>query len=465
MADENPFYYFSPTKPEDFVGRWALVDAIFNDLISSRPVSCAVIGGKRFGKTSILKATEYRLNERLLHIKSGERYILPCIIDLQRCQPESEESLFVGILRYLYRNLKDMEGMSLTLSNTKLHSFLANRLSKVPFWEFEEILEDLCRAFESQVGLFRLILLLDEGESITAHSCAEIFFRNLRALIHDEPFNDMVQIVLTGSIRVIQIKERGSPLLNTVKLYYLENLSFDAIQEMTLRAGNVPNNLAQKIYDLSGGHPYIAQYLLHFLFPLLSENLPLSKVDYFATQLRQNQNNDLRGWWDAIGDSGQQAYALLSQNDNWPECDWIDESSLIRDISNTDQPITQGLNALCYHGLAIRNDSRKHYRAINWSFHDWLTHTIHATLTKKDVNSHSLAIHLHLLLHKYFNPEELRTLCFEIDIPYDDLGGEGHVAKARETILYLRRQGRDLSSLADYIIQKRPNLDRFKISG
>ena len=37
---QNPFYYNLPTTPEDFVGRWALVDEIVSDL--SKPVPDSV---------------------------------------------------------------------------------------------------------------------------------------------------------------------------------------------------------------------------------------------------------------------------------------------------------------------------------------------------------------------------------------------------------------------------------------
>jgi hypothetical protein len=49
---------------------------------------------------------------------------------------------------------------------------------------------------------------------------------------------------------------------------------------------------------------------------------------------------------------------------------------------------------------------------------------------------------LHQALTDRYNLEELRTLCAEINAPFDDLGGEGRSAKARELILWMRRRGR-----------------------
>lgn len=45
-------------------------------------------------------------------------------------------------------------------------------------------------------------------------------------------------------------------------------------------------------------------------------------------------------------------------------------------------------------------------------------------------------------LARYFDEEELRTLCFILGIEFDALKGEGKANKARELILYLDRRGR-----------------------
>ena len=43
---------------------------------------------------------------------------------------------------------------------------------------------------------------------------------------------------------------------------------------------------------------------------------------------------------------------------------------------------------------------------------------------------------------RYFDEEELRTLCGDLGVDYDDLRGEGKAAKAREFVNYLERRGR-----------------------
>jgi hypothetical protein len=64
---------------------------------------------------------------------------------------------------------------------------------------------------------------------------------------------------------------------------------------------------------------------------------------------------------------------------------------------------------------------------------------------------------LRKILIRHFNEGELRTLCFDLRIDYDDLPGRGKKDKARELVTYLDRRGR-ISELLEVIEQQRPNL-------
>ncbi|MCP4429291.1 MAG: hypothetical protein GY803_32810, partial [Chloroflexi bacterium] len=64
---------------------------------------------------------------------------------------------------------------------------------------------------------------------------------------------------------------------------------------------------------------------------------------------------------------------------------------------------------------------------------------------------------LHRWLDDYFNDQELRSLCLEIGVDYDDLPFSGQTNKARELVGWCARNGR-LDDLEDAIQQSRPNL-------
>jgi len=58
---------------------------------------------------------------------------------------------------------------------------------------------------------------------------------------------------------------------------------------------------------------------------------------------------------------------------------------------------------------------------------------------------------------EYFNAGEMRTLCFDLGVDYDDLPGQGKANKARELISYLQRRDR-LPELMRMVKQLRPNI-------
>jgi hypothetical protein len=58
-------------------------------------------------------------------------------------------------------------------------------------------------------------------------------------------------------------------------------------------------------------------------------------------------------------------------------------------------------------------------------------------------------------LVKHYSLEELQTICFDLGVDYDNLGGSGKSGKARELIQYLERRGR-LDELATVLREDRP---------
>jgi tetratricopeptide (TPR) repeat protein len=64
---------------------------------------------------------------------------------------------------------------------------------------------------------------------------------------------------------------------------------------------------------------------------------------------------------------------------------------------------------------------------------------------------------LRQLLTRHFDSEELRTLCFDLGIDYEDLPSEGRAGKARELLVYLERRDR-ISELVELGKQLRPDI-------
>ena len=49
---------------------------------------------------------------------------------------------------------------------------------------------------------------------------------------------------------------------------------------------------------------------------------------------------------------------------------------------------------------------------------------------------------LHSLIHERLDPDDLRSLCYDLGIIYGDLGVGGHDDKIRELLLMVIREGR-----------------------
>nr|HMT21651.1 hypothetical protein [Promineifilum sp.] len=56
-----------------------------------------------------------------------------------------------------------------------------------------------------------------------------------------------------------------------------------------------------------------------------------------------------------------------------------------------------------------------------------------------------------------YNDSELRDLCFELGIDYEDLPGDGQGAKARELVLFAKRHSQ-LAQLVEHVMRNRPHL-------
>lgn len=72
-------------------------------------------------------------------------------------------------------------------------------------------------------------------------------------------------------------------------------------------------------------------------------------------------------------------------------------------------------------------------------------------------NLQAYLFNLYNLITRYFNVEELHTLCFDLNVEFEDLPGEGRSVKARELVYYLDRQQR-IPELVKRLEEVRPTV-------
>ncbi len=183
---KNPFNYGNPVSGKQFIGRWKQVEDVASDLSNSGGHSHALIGGRRFGKSSFLKALEEVLIKQLMQEKPEDPYILPVFISLKSLDEHSSGGVFALMLRTLYdyfhspllrRNL----GFTLDfdVSQTQLATFKHSNDVACSFDRFSDIIEELLNYFINTYGLLHIVFLLDETEEILDQQWTEKYFRPL----------------------------------------------------------------------------------------------------------------------------------------------------------------------------------------------------------------------------------------------------------------------------------------------
>ncbi len=78
-------------------------------------------------------------------------------------------------------------------------------------------------------------------------------------------------------------------------------------------------------------------------------------------------------------------------------------------------------------------------------------------ITEMEESAHLHLVELWQKLNRHFNREEMRSLCFLLNVEYDDLPGEGREDKARELVRYLNRRGH-VSDLVQRCSELRPHI-------
>jgi hypothetical protein len=237
----NPFIAGSWVRGEDFFGRAGLI----REALEGERHSLWVLGGRRLGKTSLLKELEYRVER-------------------------SRETPFVA----LYWDLQgsgDARGLAETLLSSVEDSEAFRRATDVGVEDLEsmpvaEMLTTLVR--RTVRSGWRLLLLVDEAEELLVvgrHDPAVL--ARLRRVISRGPD---VRAVVTATRLLARIDEDvplpTSPFLQGfIPPVYLTPLSPDEGRTLLARGGFSPEDV-ELVLDRTTAHPFLLQLLASRLF-------------------------------------------------------------------------------------------------------------------------------------------------------------------------------------------------------
>lgn len=450
----NPYNYHIAVRDDAmFFGRNEVLERLVGGLCAPVPLSAAIFGGRRCGKTSLLSKLARVLRGEGLRA-AGERLLVPCSLDLQRGRPLTcSNDFFLWVLEELGEAWEKRLGLERGAVVDVLQAGYRAEMDKGPVDAFVHAF----RALDTRGQRVRLVILMDESEDILAVEWSEDLRPNLRALLSNSPITEDVALVMAGSAKMYnQVTEHDSPLENILDRYLLPPLSHEA----TLALARQPNDerlseeIAQEVWRQSGGHPCIAQYILHELWSELEGELAEATLEDVqdVAETFEDRTRHLSTWAKTLGAVGNTVYRFLAEEDA-P----LTYAALRQRFSQMESGLLGStLDTLHYHGLihCHGRGRRRQYQVAGHTYRDWFLSAgkIDAGRPLPD------AARLHHLLVTRLDMDEFQTLCFYMGVSDDSLGGEGLSGKARELIQHLERRN-NLRQLVEWLGRVRPDIE------
>ncbi len=365
----NPYNFTRPvTDPAMFYGRGDVLRKIFNGLTDSNPGSYAVYGGRRSGKTSLIRMLERRLNERL--DAHQQPFIVPLYMDMQFDPPSSPANFFQRLINRLVEWQSGAVGMSESLPPIR---------ETDPAPSFAEAFIELYCRVRPKLGGVNLALLVDESENLQRPNWARGLDDNLRALLSNVPgVTGHLGLVMTGGVDFytdMAAEKDGSPLRNVLDEEI--KLTFCPPEEM-LKLINEPTQfclsktVADGVLQQAGGHLFLAQYLMSNLWIAGLEEVNAELLQEFAESFLEKRR-DFEGWQKSIGEIGSRIYSLLLQKDmSWTK------SQIAKELNLSRMVVAKAVDPLIFHNIVSFQEEKLTWRGE--MFKKWFADNIIPTL-------------------------------------------------------------------------------------
>ncbi len=292
----------------------------------------------------------------------------------------------------------------------------------------------------------RIVILLDEIGSLTPDSAIKLG-HSIRAVFTNryvQPEYQRFSFVLSGASDLLQLTTgHNSPLKNVTESIYLTDLSYTETQTLLITGFtqsklNTSSSVIDRIYHWTSGHPYLTQLLANFILSakhILSEE----EVDQLVELCWQIEDRNLPHLFRSIEGKNPDIWSIIKsvQDDKPPPFS----------RSNTHIAELELMGA-------IKNDNG--YCKIRNNFY------AEAIRRHEQSNNHNMlnvteSRYLYQMLCDYWNEEELRDICFMLDVDYDNLPAQGKNHKARELVKYLDARER-LAELSALCRKSHPHL-------
>jgi hypothetical protein len=355
--NNNP-YIWNAVNPDLFYGhaREQLLNELFKGLSSdlgSPRYSFAIAGGRRMGKTTLLRRLEMQLQQHLPTWRKGGKLVIPIYIDGQTLPHGFTDTYLWG---YLFRELK------------KVIYPLPATLDLMAFQDFKDMALVLLHKLND---VPKVIVMFDEIELIMVCPWAHDFLSNWRALLSNTPnLSEYFTVVFAGARESSALKrDIGSPLANVIELRSLQNLTYDdtcKIMEEPI-AHTWSDSFKRLIYKETGGHPMLLQYLMQHVCAGFNQTdwTPEQTVEQAIKDFLTLRHWQFRSWWDKYCTStARRIYARLPE-DGSP----LSHGSLVREFGSANT--ADAIEILQHIGLIISEDDGCASRRVGEMFQRW----------------------------------------------------------------------------------------------
>lgn len=369
-VEGNPYSIDQPAEAS-FYGRQEQVDRLVANLTAPTAGSFALIGGRRFGKTSLLRAIERQLWTALVCPTDEAYCVIPVYVNLLGDEIVTWSDFFPLVIDTLADTIAEhCPDIIADTWNVALPTNSIRPAHRV----FAKMLIKLCQSAARGGNPVRVLLLLDETEEILDKLWRTELFNKLRWLIYEEPSTrNYLKIILAGSSNFYNdTRQSSSPLWGAVAFEFLAAFSEQETRRLIQEPcdSQVPELVERDIVRCSGGHPYIVQYLMHHLWQEGLSEIPPRRVSELTEGFMREQWPHFNRWSKSIGEMGCQAYSILLSG-----ADWMDEDAIRKAIGGPTPELVPALTSLCYHGWAVHDDKWR-YRAVGEIFRDWFTRNV-----------------------------------------------------------------------------------------
>ena len=165
------------------------------------------------------------------------------------------------------------------------------------------------------------MIMIDELDELQRHEWSKTFFNNLRHLISQSSLQKNISMLIAGTLAIYSLYTvAGSPFLNVIsgtkklRLLTLE----EASQLINTPTGGQRNPaLTDLIYEQTGGHPFLIQYIMKNLCDELGDSLASAK-SITSTRLWINLSPSARilNWSSRFTDNGQTVYRMIASSES-----------------------------------------------------------------------------------------------------------------------------------------------------